>query len=146
MSESRSPSHSRTVYASAVDRWLALLLVFPIVGAIALGIVLLAMQRPGDATVLFAVAASILLVTGLLTIPCRYTLLDDTLSIRCGLICYQVPYDSMTKVKSGWTLKSGPALSLRRVIVSTGKRDYILSPGDREGFIANLQSRIHHTA
>lgn len=146
MPTAKIPAASRIVYRSAIDRWLAFLLLFPIVAAVALGIVLVAMQRHGDATIMFAAAGGICLVTGLFTIPCRYTLLEDAVSIRCGVICYQIPFNSITGVRSGWTLQSGPALSLRRVIVSTSKRQYILSPEDREGFINDLQSRINHPA
>lgn len=143
MTTEKKLSATRAVYHSAIDRWLAFLLLFPIVASVALGIVLVAMERPGDATIMFMAAGAIGLVTGLFTIPCRYTLLEDAMSIRCGVICYQVPFESITQVKPGWTLKSGPALSLRRVIVSTSKRQHILSPADRERFISDLQSRIN---
>lgn len=136
-------SPARTVYPSAIDRWLAFLLLFPIVAALAVGIVLIAMQRPGDGTIMFAAAGFIMVATGMFTFPCRYTLLEDAMSVRCGVICYQVPYESITEVKSGWTLKSGPALSLKRVIVSTSTRQYILSPEDRERFVNDLQSRLN---
>lgn len=133
---------NRVVYRSAVDRWLALLLIFPIVAAVAVGIVLIAMQRPGDASIMFVAAAATLAVTGIFTVPCRYTLLQDALSIRCGLICYQIAYESIRSVKPGWTLRSAPALSLRRVIVATSDRDHILSPVDRDGFVRDLNSRL----
>lgn len=132
----------RKVHQSAVDWWLAALLAFPIVGAVAIAAYLIVVGRPGDASVMFLTAAGILVVTAIFTVPCRYTLLTDTLSIRCGVICYQVPYDSIRDVRMAWTLRSGPALSLRRVVVKTDRREHILSPVDRERFIRQLNARI----
>lgn len=132
---------ARIVYPSAVDRWLAFLLLLPIVGSVAAGVVLIAMQRPGDATSMFAAAVVITLVTALFTVPCRYTLLEDALSVRCGILFYQIPYEQIVDVRTSFTFASGPALSLRRVIVRTEKRDHILSPADRESFMEALQAR-----
>jgi len=142
MEESLANSWSRQTYHSAVDRWLAILLLLPIVGAVAVGIGLVAMDRPGDAWPMFGVAFGILLVTAIFTVPCRYTLLEDALSVRCGVVCYQVPYAEIVEVRSGFTFASGPALSLRRVIVRTTKRDHILSPARRETFMEDLQARL----
>lgn len=137
-----STTRSRLVFHSAVDTWLAVLLALPIVGSAAIAFYLIAMGRPDDASLLFLIAAVNLAVTMAFTVPCRYTLLEDTLSVRCGLICYQVPYETITEVQPSSTLVSGPALSLRRVVIQTERRKHILSPADRERFIAELQSRL----
>jgi len=136
----------RDVYPSAVDRWLVILLVLPIAISAGLGLYFFWDGRPGDASVMFLTAAAILAVTGMFTVPCRYTLLDDALSIRCGVICYQVAYADIHEIKPSSTLLSGPALSLRRVIVSTKRRNHILSPVDREHFIEQLQRRLPATS
>ncbi|EMI55049.1 PH domain-containing protein [Rhodopirellula sallentina] len=132
----------RKVHQSAIDWWVAVLLGAPIVGAVAVAAYLIALGRPGDASVMFLTAAGILVVTAIFTVPCRYTLLTDTLSIRCGVVCYQVPYETIREVRKSATLRSGPALSLRRVVVKTDRREHILSPVDRERFIEQLNSRI----
>ncbi|TWT93619.1 PH domain-containing protein [Neorhodopirellula pilleata] len=142
MKENAANPLSRKTYRSAVDRWLAFLLLLPIVGAAAIGVVLVAMQRPGDAWPMFGVAVGTLLMTAIFTVPCRYTLLEDSLSVRCGVICYQIPYADIVEIRSAFTFASGPALSLRRVIVRTAKRDHILSPAGRESFMEDLQARL----
>ncbi|MFG0290929.1 MAG: PH domain-containing protein [Rhodopirellula sp. JB044] len=132
----------RKVHQSAIDWWVAVLLGAPIVGAVAVAAYLIALDRPGDASVMFLTAAGILVVTAIFTVPCRYTLLTDTLSIRCGVVCYQVPYETIREVRKSATLRSGPALSLRRVVVKTDRREHILSPVDRDRFIEQLNARI----
>lgn len=130
------------VYPSAVDRWLLVLLLAPIVTAIAFAAYLYNEGRADDAGTMALMAAAIAAVTGVFTIPCRYTLLDDALSIRCGLICYQVAYTDITDVAPSSTWTSGPALSLKRVVVRTAKREHILSPEQRERFIEELNARV----
>lgn len=137
-SNPRQPS----VYRSAVDWWLAVLLLFPILVATMIGIVLMANDRPADASSMFLTAAAIVLVTGIFIVPCRYTFLDDALSIRCGVICYQIPYDSIQSITRSSTLRSGPALSLSRVAIQTDRREYIVSPVHREQFMEQLKSQL----
>ena len=134
------PPTRPTVYDSAIDTWIVLMLLLAPVTATLLGAYLLWLGRPTDASVMFLTAASTFVVTLAFTMPCRYTMLEDTLSIRCGLICYQIPYDSITRVEPSASLRSGPALSTRRVLVEAGNRKHILSPKDREAFIENLIS------
>ena len=127
-----------TVYESAIDTWIAvMLLVTPLLAA-GVGIYLIWIGEPGDASVMFLTAAVTLLTTGAFTVPCRYTLLQDTLSVRCGLICYQIPYDEIKRVEPSASLRSGPALSLRRVLVETDRKKHYLSPKDRDQFIDEL--------
>ncbi|WDQ15391.1 PH domain-containing protein [Rhodopirellula sp. P2] len=130
------------VYPSAVDRWLLVLLLAPIFLAIAFAAYMLKEGRADEASTMILLAATIAAVTGVFTIPCRYTLLDDALSIRCGLICYQIAYTDITEAVPSSTWTSGPAMSLKRVIVRTTKREHILSPEERERFIEELMDRV----
>lgn len=132
------------VYESAIDWWVAVLLIMTPVTAAGIGGYFLWIGQPGDAATLFAAGALALLITLALTLPCRYTLLEDALSIRCGLICYQVPLDDIQTVEPTASLRSGPALSLRRVAVKTDRRTIILSPNDRDEFIADLLAAKQH--
>ncbi|MEM1224707.1 MAG: PH domain-containing protein [Planctomycetota bacterium] len=139
-----NPGDSRTfAFDSAVDWWLAAMLAAPVAGSTAVGLVLAATGRPGDASTMFMVAAAITAVTLVFVVPCRYTLLSDSLSIRCGLICYSVPYAKMVSLTRSTTLASGPALSLRRVVIEmeSGRR-HIVSPRHREDFIRQLRTRM----
>jgi len=141
-SPAANPTHRRVVYRSAVDAWLAALLGFPIVASLAIGGYLILVNRPDDAMVMLLTGLGIALVTMALTIPCRYTLLEDALSIRCGLICYQVPYETIRNIRMSSSWLSGPALSLRRVEIETARRKHILSPQNRERFTEQLNERI----
>lgn len=142
----RPPSQSETpflpVYRSAVDWWVGVLLVFPVLMAAVMGVVLMFSGRPADASTMFLASVATLLVTAVFVVPCRYTFLKDALSIRCGLICYQIPYEAIREVKRSSTLRSGPAMSLNRVAIQTDRREHIVSPVQRERFIDQLRSRI----
>ena len=131
-----------TIYRSAVDLWVALMLLMTPAAAILFSAMLVRQGRAADAMTVFLVGAGLLLLTILCTFPCRYTILIDTLSIRCGVLCYQVPLSEIKQLEKSVSLRSGPALSLRRVLVATEKRKYLLSPKDREGFMAELQAAM----
>lgn len=142
-SRQRSNKSSRaTVYDSAIDLWIAVLIFLGPTFASAIGVALVINARPAEASILFLTAAATLIVTIALTMPCRYTILDDALSIRCGLICYQIELRDIRVVEPTASLRSGPALSLRRVLVATDRRKHILSPKNRERFIEQLCDAI----
>ncbi|MGI9471558.1 MAG: PH domain-containing protein [Rubripirellula sp.] len=130
-----------TVYPSAVDSWIGAMLLLTPICAAAIGIYLLVEGRASDAMILFFTGAVAAVVTIAFTLPCRYTLLDDTLSVRCGLLCYQIPLDTIESVEPSRTMISGPALSMKRVVVKTNRRSYVLSPKDRDQFVSDL-SRV----
>ncbi|TWU57204.1 PH domain-containing protein [Rubripirellula reticaptiva] len=126
------------VYESAIDWWVGLLLVMaPLISGV-LGVYAWWMGQPGDAAVLFVAGAFVTAITAAFTVPCRYTILDDAVSIRCGLICYQVPLSDIVSVERTASLKSGPSLSLKRVAIKTSKKTIIVSPKDQDAFIADL--------
>jgi hypothetical protein len=110
--------------------------------AAVVGVVLIRQGRSADAMTFFLLGAGFLLLTGIFTVPCRYTLLDDSLSIRCGVLLYQIPFAEIQRVVPSASLRNGPALSVRRVLVETKKRSYLVSPKDREGFMADLRQQI----
>lgn len=137
--ETSSPRRP-SVYESAIDLWLAVLLLLGPAIATGAGLMLLFDGRHGDASILFLIAAFILLFTVAVTLPCRYTLLDDAVSIRCGLICYQIPYADIRDVQPSRSLRSAPALSLRRVAITTDRRTVLVSPKDRDRFLEDLRT------
>lgn len=131
----------KTVYDSAIDWWVAIMLLLSPIVASVMGVVFFAQQRPGDASIVFLAGAFTIAVTALFTLPCRYTLLDDTLNVRCGIICYAIPFDTIEKIEFSSSWLSGPALSLKRVRVAAKGRNYLLSPKNREAFIDELNLR-----
>lgn len=139
---SNSTARRPTVYESAIDWWLAMLLVATPVLAAILGVYLMWTGRAGDATWLFVVGALAALITAAFAVPCRYTILEDTLSIRCGLLVYQVPLSEIEHVEKSSSMWSGAALSLRRVLVKSGRRKHLISPKDRDDFIRDLRKAV----
>ncbi len=131
-----------TVYESGVDLWIAIMLIVSPVVAAGLGIYLLIDGKHDDAMILFITAAVTLVATAAFTVPCRYTILNDALSVRCGIIFYQVPLEEIEKIEPSSTLRSGPALSMRRVLVTTSKRKHVLSPRKRDQFIQDLGDAV----
>lgn len=132
-------------YNSAIDRWLiAVVAAGPLLAA-ASGIYMFLAGKPGEASLMFLIGGMALALTLLFMFPCRYTLLEDTLSIRCGLVFYQLSLADIVSVTRSATLLSGAALSLQRVEIKTTQRRYIISPGDRDQFIADLERAIDET-
>ena len=141
MSDDATPTRP-AVYRSAIDLWVPVLLLMTPVTATFFAVMLIRQGRAADAMTLFLMGAGLLIVTGMFTLPCRYTILEDTLSIRCGVLFYQIPFADIQRVERSASLRSGPALSVRRVLVETKSRKYLVSPKDRDAFIADLQGAI----
>lgn len=149
MTDERQPEqhidHGRNdaSYPSAIDAWLVLV----IGGAVCISL-LQAWQLRHDATggaVMAAITgAFILLIAGIFTLPCRYTLAADHLLIRCGVIRRRIPYSAITRVEPSSSLMSAPALSLRRLEVKHARGAQLISPRDRSAFIAALRERAPH--
>ena len=131
-----------TTYHSGVDLWIAVMLTLAPTTSLVIGTYLLQQGQGGGALTLFLCAAATAGLTAAATIPCRYTLHDDELTIRCGLLCYQIPLAEITSVTKSATILSGPALSMKRVLIQTSKRRYILSPKQRDSFIQNLEQKL----
>lgn len=95
-------------------------------------------------------AAGILLImgvaTGLLTlalaVPCRYTIEDENLHVRCGILSYRISLKSIDRIEPSATWQSGPALSMKRTVVHTKLKRYVLSPRDREAFLSALSQAV----
>lgn len=132
----------KSVFASAVDWWLAILLMAgPVILAV-MTAMMLQQGRQRDALYCLAASALTLAVTAMFTIPCRYTILTDSLSIRCGILFFRVPFDQIKSVDQSGSWLSGPALSLKRVKIKTASRFYLISPADRERFMKELEDAI----
>lgn len=130
------------VFESAIDWWVwPILLVGPVL-CLVLAVVLLVQGQNNESVVLLISGLGILFVTGLFTVPCRYTILADSLTIRCGILFYRVPFEKIESVELSGSWISGPALSLKRVKVSTPSKFYLISPLDREVFIKDLETAI----
>lgn len=130
-------------YPSRVDASLALLLTAAPAIPIALGLYLLRVSVTGG---LYVIGTGVLVgaIIALLSIPCRYTLGDCILTIRCGLWREDIPLRQIRRVTKSRSVLSAPALSLQRVRITHAEGTCIISPRDRDAFMAELISRLPH--
>lgn len=129
-----------TVFPTRVDAWLVL-----VIGA-AVGFCLaqawyLQGRSPAGSVAALAIGLLTLAFVLACTVPCRYTLGDAALHIRCGFIRQQIPYMQIQRIALSGSPVSAPALSLRRVSIVHGRRATLVSPRDRERFVAVLSLR-----
>jgi membrane protein YdbS with pleckstrin-like domain len=137
------PNHRITIYESAIDRWVIVLLLLSPLTSATIGVYCFAIGKADDAAIMFAAAAVTLLVSIACTLPCRYTLTQDAVSIRCGLfVFYRILYSDIQVAQRTSTWRSGPALSLKRVEIKTNNKTVIVSPADRDRFIEDLDERM----
>jgi hypothetical protein len=129
-------------YPSAVDAWLAVILTGPPVLIISCGIYAMFAKSVKAGVPIFIIGLAIGALILLFSFPCVYTLGEDRLIIRCGIIKYNVPLSEIVRVEKSGSLWSAPALSTRRVKIETTTGWYLVSPRDREGFIADVTARL----
>lgn len=128
-----------TIYPSGIDTWIVVMLMLAPLTSLVTGLYLLQQGQGSGAITLFLCAAAVGSLTAAVTIPCRYTLHEDALTVRCGLLCYQIPFTEILSVSKSATILSGPALSMNRVLIKTSTRQHILSPKQRDLFIKDLE-------
>jgi hypothetical protein len=128
-------------FRSAIDAWLVALLVC---------VLLLPVVFPewtnlsgrAQAIAIMAMSAGFIV---LLTWPCEYTLRDNDLHIRCGLLIKKsIGYTEINAAQKSRNPLSAPALSLRRVRIDHGNGYTLISPKDRELFIEELMKRVRN--
>lgn len=129
-----------SVFPTRIDAWFVL-----VVGA-AFALCLhqawsLRSISPGGSLAALAIGISSVVTVLALTVPCRYTLKDDHLFIRCGLITRRIPYVQIHKVELSSSPLSAPALSLRRVRIAYGRSFALVSPLQRDRFVDELVRR-----
>lgn len=76
-----------------------------------------------------------------LTIPCRYTLGQSSLIIRCGFLREEIPYEKIKGATLSTNPFNSPALSLCRVKIELEEGFRLISPVHREAFISELESK-----
>jgi hypothetical protein len=130
-------------YPSAVDSWLGAILIGAPLVVVAFGIFTLT-KSISAGTVVIAVGVLIGGAIAAFSIPCVYTLSDDSLKIRCGLLEDEVPLGKIRKAEKSGSAWSAPALSMKRVRVILDDGCRVISPKDRDGFISDLVSRLKH--
>ncbi len=77
-----------------------------------------------------------------LSIPCVYTLTDESLKIKSGMLEDEVPLRKIRGAEKSSSMWSAPALSLRRIKITLEDGSRSISPKDRDGFIIDLEARL----
>ncbi len=128
------------VFPSKIDNRLALLVGAAIVVPFVLGAYLWNTSQSAALTAMGAGLFTAALV-GLLAVPCRYTLNDDHLLIRSGVIRQKIFYRDIDRIEPSSNPFSAPALSLQRVLITYRDGFQLVSPNEREEFMRLLRER-----
>lgn len=132
-------------YQSKIDWWLGALLVFMLVTAVGTAI---GLQLGGDGGAPIVGWLALLGVVALYVVvvwPVAYELTGDAIVVRFGLIRSRIAYRSIRGVKPTRSILASPALSLDRLAIDTGgSLAPMISPADRDGFLADLAARASH--
>lgn len=131
----------KTVYPSRVDSWLALVLAGTPLAVVTVGVFTLN-KSPGAGIVAIVMGIFIGGLIAALSIPCVYTLGDDSLRIKSGILEEVIALREIRGAEQSFSLWSAPALSLQRVKITLADGSRVISPRDRDGFIADLHARL----
>ena len=127
---------------SKTDVWIALLLVAGPVILVNLGIYFHKTGAEQDGLLCIAAGIGVGVLTWLLAFPCQYTLEEDRLLAQAGLQKWRVPYADIESAELSNSLQGGPALSRERIEVRHARGRLLISPNEREEFLAELHRKI----
>ncbi len=128
------------IYKSKIDAWLGLIiLIVPAVTIIT--IIVEGISQTNLLALALMVLASLLTIWLMLATDYRFK--DDKLVVRSGPFNWKIQLSDITHVKESRELIASPALSLDRLRIEyKGTFGAILiSPENKQGFIAELESR-----
>ena len=125
-------------FRSKVDGW------FIAVAAVVIGVgVIGAMAAATAGTVLLPVLVTVPAIGLVLWVwrSTRYVVTDTSLLVRCAFVNVVVPLSDITCLRRTSTVLSAPALSLDRIEVQHAGGAVVISPAQREQFVAAITSR-----
>lgn len=135
-----------TVFRSKVDRWI--LVVLGSAAALSLAAsVAVAILAPSPLEKALVLGGWCALTAGVAWLfrSTRYLVDDERLLVRSGPFAWRIPFDAIQAVLPSTSPRSAPALSIDRLeIRGKGNRSLLISPRDREGFLAALLPRCPH--
>jgi len=133
------------VYPSRVDLWIAVILIAIPLFPIGLGTYLtIVIGWIGVICIMLGILIAGLMI--IMTIPCKYTLTDDSLIVQCGWNEEIIKIHRIKSVLPSHNLLSAPALSLKRVKLVLDHGFALISPVDRNQFIRDIEQRIKQDA
>src|SRR5690606_38964304 len=129
------------VYRSKLDWWLGALLGFAILMSFGYAIGMLV----GGGGQMWWAALITLLVGGIfplwILLSTRYTLDDEVLTVQSGPFRWRVPIAELTDIRPTSNPLSSPALSLDRLRIDYGRKSIMISPKNKEHFLAEIEKR-----
>jgi len=134
------------VYPSAIDLWLIVILYSGPVFLLVLSWYGWREDRADIAGVCLISFVGLVLLNLLLTWPCRYTLTEDSLNLRCGLLFQSIPLHRVRGAEPTTSWQSALALSTRRVRIALDQGYRYVSPVNREAFIEDLMAAVKRQA
>lgn len=128
-------------YPSAIDTWLiAALFMIPVL-LMTLGIIcLFSSVVAGLVQIIIGIVVTGMIIA--LMLPCNYTLEDQVLKIKSGLLSEELDLHKIKGVELSSSLMSGPALSLKRVKITLDDGYRLISPKDRSDFVTSLKQKL----
>ena len=131
----------KTEYPSAVDWWLAGVLIGAPGLIVGLGVIGLE-GSVGAGLIQIGVGLAIGGLIAALAYPCVYSITAHGVKIRCGLLTETIPFTAIRDVKKSGSLWSAPALSLKRVKLTLTDGFRLVSPKHRDEFIQAVRLHI----
>lgn len=133
---------SAVTFRSKVDWWLALALLISAAASIAAVVMVAVLESPWAS---LAISPILLLSVGLplwLLAATHYTIDGTVLHVRSGPFAWRVALRDIRAVTPTRNPLSSPALSLDRLRIDYGaRRSIMVSPEDKQGFVAALLGR-----
>ena len=126
-------------FKSEVDLWLAAVVGVAVVTMIGTAIGAAFATGVWGVLLILVPVALIILVSALVS----YTLGQDSLVVRSGVIKWEIAYTDIANVQPTRSPLSSPAWSLDRLKISFKRTTLLISPVDRETFLQELLVRVH---
>jgi hypothetical protein len=141
-----SSSSSALVFPSKVDSWIVALMILPL--TVSIGVVGSALRANPPLPAVFLMVGIEVLVLALITATVRstrYEVTDREVIVRSPPFRWRIEIDSIESIRPSRSPVSSPALSLDRLEIRyDGDRRILVSPRDREGFLAAVVARSRH--
>lgn len=134
------------VFPSKIDAWIAALMIVPLgISAVVMGSALRA--NPPLPAVVLLVGIEVLVLTLIVATvrSTRYEVTDREVIAHAPPFRWRIAIESIESIRPSRSPASSPALSLDRLEIRYGGgRTLLVSPKDREGFLAAVVARSRH--
>lgn len=131
-------------FRSKVDTWLGVALIGSVALSFTVACVVLLQGMPGGAWLAIAVATTGAVLPLWILVDTQYVIDNRILLVRSGPFRWRIPLNEIRSIEPTRNPLSSPALSLDRLRIVYGKnRACMVSPSDREGFIAEIERRAN---